>query len=1243
MLRNIKYTYYLSMLLLLVSFQLLGQNSTNLWSSSVEKHIEQGKQLKKIAKPLKYQEFKLNLNELKNTIQKAPVKKGVRLKSETVISFPNGEGGFENYSIFEASVLNEKLQQEFPNIKSYYGVSETNKLNVIRFSVSTMGFHGMILKKGGNTVFIDPVDVDGEEYIIYNRKDNVSNEQFQCSFDEVVANVSSNKGSTYAKEANANDGKLRKFRLAVATTGEYSQFHINNQNVPVTATDLDKRAAVLSAIVTTITRVNGLFERDLGITLELVANNTKIIFLDAATDNLSNDNKDNKLLDESQTIIDYNIGFSNYDIGHTFSTGAGGVATLNSPCTTSKAKGITGTSTPIGDSFNIDFVAHEMGHQFGAHHTFSGDTGNCSGDNRYIGTAVEPGSGTTIMAYAGLCSPQNVQSSSDAYFHLISIKEIWSNISIGSSTCGSLTDTGNVAPVVEAFGNYTIPISTPFLLKATATDVNNDNLTYTWEQLDAGAVVYPLVSTITAGSVFRSLPPSTSDVRYFPEQSTVNAGLLSSKWEVLPSVARTMRFGVTVRDNNSAGGQTTSRELNLTVDGASGPFVVTSQQQATTWYAGTSQTVTWDVAKTNSAPVGCTKVSILLSKDGGLTYPTTLASEVPNNGSYAIVVPNEVLTNARVKVQSEGNVFYAVNKGVIKVETSEFILDFDEFKKEVCVPNSVIFSFNYKSFFGFNDTVSFSAEGLPSGATVMFSPTSASANNTPVQMTISNIAVENIGSYQLTIKGKSVNLDKSTTVNLAVFSGSIKTPELIAPSADFINFESPFELSWVVDSNILSSTVEIATDAIFSSIVETAQTSNGVYAPKLLTPLTTYYWRVKNSNNCGQSNYSEVYKFTTIDETCDLVSSVDIPKKIPDNSYTGISSIINISENKKITDVKVKVKITHQWVGDLSLYLISPRGTEVLLSQEIGGEGLGYDNTTFDDDAATFIQFGAAPYSGVYQPLNSLSKFNGENSVGNWSFKVVDSGSDDIGNIAGWSIEICGNPIAVEVAESNFNLISVGETCVGKNNGQLIINTDYSLNYNVVVNGTTYDFTGNKYTVENLAPGSYAICINVKGASEKYCYVAEIVSGSQLSAKASVLGTTAFIDVENGTAPFEVYVNNEFKFESTEAEFDVFVNKGDVLEVKSAKECEGVFSKKIGNDQLVAYPNPTAGDFEILIPSEEKEVTIAIFNTLSQLISKEVYPVILGKVKVSVANKPKGMYLAKVYLKIPQTIKILKQ
>ncbi|HBY67600.1 MAG TPA: peptidase, partial [Flavobacteriaceae bacterium] len=400
------------------------------------------------------------------------------------------------------------------------------------------------------------------------------------------------------------------------------------------------------------------FERDLAVTMEIIANNEDIIFLDTATDGLSNDAG---MINQIQPIIDNEIGFSNYDIGHVFSTGGGGIAQLNSPCTSGKARGVTGLPQPIGDPFYVDYVSHEMGHQYGGNHT---QNNNCQRSS----ASVEPGSASTIMGYAGICPP-NVQNASDDYFHAISIQEMWNNITVGNSQCANQTATGNDPPTADAGPNFTIPKSTPFILKGEGTDPNSgDVLSYCWEQFDAQVAPMPPQSTSTSGPAFRSLDPMTSPNRYMPALSTVLNGNTESTWEVVPSVGRLLRFRLTVRDNLVGGASSASDNTIITVDGDSGPFVVTSQSNNPGWKQGTQQTITWDVAGTDAAPVDSPTVDILLSLDG-INYDTVLIAGTPNDGSEVITVPAvDDTEDARVMVAGTDHLFYALNAADIIID-----------------------------------------------------------------------------------------------------------------------------------------------------------------------------------------------------------------------------------------------------------------------------------------------------------------------------------------------------------------------------------------------------------------------------------------------------------------------------------------------------------------------------------------------------------------------------------------------
>ncbi len=626
----------------------LGYAQINPWAKSSGK----GQQLTSISSKVSLKNqtiYKLDIQALKNALKKTPHRAKSSVNSGVVITFPNRKGEFETFIVSQTSVLHPDLAKKFPSIQSYIGVSTVNKSAVIRFSISdTDGFHAMTMRAGAQSEYIDEYSKSRTSYMVYSKDDMTGEQEFSCELKEFgLEKTNLDFGSL--QQRNANDGRLRTYRLAFACTGEYAQFHINDQGVSSSATDAVKKAAVLAAMNTTMTRVNGIYETDLGVTMQIVANNDRVIYLNGSTDPYGA-----QPIDQNQATCDQQIGNGNYDVGHVVGTGDGGVAGLGVVCGSRKAEGFTGRNTPKGDPFDVDYVAHELGHQFGANHT---QNNSCQ---RNGSTAMEPGSASTIMGYAGICSP-NVQNNSDDHFHAISIQEMWAHVT-GSATCSQNTVTGNTAPTANAGSNFTIPKSTPFILKGSGSDANAaDQLTYNWEQMDSQVATMPPVATSTSGPAFRSLSSKTSPDRYMPDLATVIAGNTASEWEVVPSVARTMNFRLTVRDNHAGGGNTASDNTQITVSGNAGPFVVNAPNTNVSWAAGSSQTVTWSVAGTTGNGVNAANVDILLSTDGGNTYPVTIASGVANDGSHAITVPNNQGTQNRIMVRGSNHIFYDIS------------------------------------------------------------------------------------------------------------------------------------------------------------------------------------------------------------------------------------------------------------------------------------------------------------------------------------------------------------------------------------------------------------------------------------------------------------------------------------------------------------------------------------------------------------------------------------------------------
>ena len=603
--------------------------------------------------------YKLNENLLTQKIAASTSK-----SATSEITIPNADGVLERFMIWESSNFDPELQAKYPEIRAYEGTGLDDKTAKIHFSVAPIGVQTMVLRPDKASEFIEQNPENKSEYVLFTSKyRDTSKSSLACmTKEEANKNVS---GKTAKTTSNAQSFKT--LRLAISCTGEYTTFFGGT------------KAGALAGMNATMTRVNGVFNKDLAVKLILIANNDDVIYTDANADPYSSAGAGangawNLEVQKTLTTV---LGSSAYDIGHLFgaSGGGGDAGCIGCVCvdpvslTDEAAKGSAFTSPsnaiPQGDTFDIDFVAHEMGHQLGGTHTFSYAVEG-------TGVNVEPGSGSTIMAYAGVTNDYDIQNNSDDYFAYASILQIQDNLA--TKTCPVSTAIINNPPIINAGSDYTIPFNTPFVLTGTGTDSEGDSITYCWEQNDSAtdatsgsnSIAYPAKPD---GPLFRSLLPTSSPIRYMPSLSTVLQNRLTTTWESVSSVARTLHFSLTGRDNAALGSaQTNTDNMIVTVNPAIGPFAVTSQNTNDIgWQKGSFQTITWAVNNTNTLS-GSGSVNIKLSRDGGLTFPVVLASATPNDGSETITVPLDITaTNCRILIEPTANIYYALNSNSFAV------------------------------------------------------------------------------------------------------------------------------------------------------------------------------------------------------------------------------------------------------------------------------------------------------------------------------------------------------------------------------------------------------------------------------------------------------------------------------------------------------------------------------------------------------------------------------------------------
>lgn len=786
------------------SFTLNAQSQFKSWTPIFEKEISiTGK---RVIIPNKYKTFHVS-NDFKSLLFSAPNERNVSLQnSTTIIDLPMPNGETQKFKVVEAPIMESELATQFPNIKTFnvMGLDEQGAYGKLDWT--EFGFHGMIFSANGR-VFIDPYSRNNtEDYITYYTSDfskAIEDRMIpECGASDISTERVNGPSTPILPQANIFAGTvLRTYRFAVACTGEYA--------VAATGVASPTTAQILSVVTTSVNRVDGVYETEASIRLVLVANETAILFGNAATDPFTGNNNAGTLINESQTVITNNIGSANYDIGHTFSTGGGGLAGLGVVCTsTQKARGITGSPSPVGDAYDIDYVAHEVGHQFSGNHSYNQCTGNAT---QNPGTMVEPGGGVTIMGYAGICATaDNIAMNSIPYFHTISFDEIMTFSNTGNgNVCPTKPSTGNNPPVVTGSANYTIPRMTPFTLTGSATDPEGDVLTYSWEEIDNNSTAHAVG---TAAPYFRSLVPVSTPSRTFPRLSTILTGATSNLGEYLPNTAQTLNFRLTARDNKMGGGGV-HYAGNQVIIASSGPFEVTyPNATGITWASGSTQTVTWNVNSTNTAPVSCANVRILLSTDGGNTFPTVILATTPNDGTQAITVPSYATnqTTCRIKIEAVGNIFFDIsnNNFTITATTSPIA--------------------------GVAITQTAGTNPMCPGASATFSATPTNGGTAPT--------------YQWQVNGANVGTNSSTYTTTSLTNGQVVTCVMTSNLGGVVgNPATSNSITMVVGSTTPS--VVIAGPSVLcagASATYTATPTNGGSAP-------TYQWQV-NAVNAGTNS-----------------------------------------------------------------------------------------------------------------------------------------------------------------------------------------------------------------------------------------------------------------------------------------------------------------------------------------------------------------------------------------------------
>lgn len=1005
---SIKQILFLTLLIIFSGTALMGQS---VWKETKVSSFQTRTDARMENLPDSYSAYSLNTESLQRQLKNVVM---INQRSAdgigTYVELPVPDSNPAMYNVVEQPVMEEGLMAKFPDLKSYKGFLVNKPETQIWFTFSPFGFSAAI-SDNGQVFYIDQLfQNDTETYILYDVKANKNNPYEGIPLCGVDITNQDKMVPFMPFSRNNTEVETRTYRLAMACTGEWGRVR-------------GTVAKCLSDMNIMVTRLTQIYESELAIRFVLINDNDKIIFLDPDTDPYNGSDMGRVILPTNTGVLNDRVGANSYDVGHVLSRcfDVGGVAALGSACQSNKGNGVTCFNDMNFEYAVASIMAHEVGHQFDATHTMN----SCAGSQENVtpGTGYEPGSGSTIMSYGGLCGIDNIFGGSDPYFHVASLEQMLAKSLPGGNAynCAQKTPSGNRNPsVIMPAGGFTIPISTPFALTAGGSDEDGDALTYRWEQYNLGTQS-TLGSPTGTAPLFRSLAGVSTPTRFFPAISRIFKNQLNAKDEVLPTTTRNLTFKCVVKDNKPEGVGVAWDDVSFNVTADAGPFVITFPRLDARFNIGDEINVTWNVANTNVAPVNCKLVNIYLSLNEALhdNDPNLilLASNVPNTGSRKVVIPANVTNRANFVIKAADNIFLttSVLPSMIQNPMGPAVYaGVDTDYQTLCLPATTDFVFTTSGINGLTENIQFEVvSGLPNGAVVSFSNQTV----TPGGSSTMSINLDNVQGKGIADIGVLVFVPGVDTliryVRVDYTATNLDDVTALLPENGTTGSSVLPAFSWSQNTDAATYQLQLATSPSFAAgtlVFDRVQTGVSFNSSVILDKSKIYYWRVRGVNECKEGLWSDISAFSTEVLSCTEYSSGDLSINISASGRPTVETSLNIPTDGTVSDINIKkVKIDHQRNGDLIVSVVSPSNKEIVLwSKKCGTQ----KNVSIGLDDESPLFFGCPLNNDrILKPENKLSDFNGESIKGAWKLVVKDDQAGEGGRLLGFDIEVCSNVV----------------------------------------------------------------------------------------------------------------------------------------------------------------------------------------------------------------------------------------